>query len=269
MRISDALVIKYNYRKEEGERKGCAFFFPLFMSRGECIIPISINQKLTGRVKLAFFQDDPESERHQHSGRCGWLWGWLDRLMTRLTLYWIAQDGYDYGHVEMMFSDGTVVSATENGGVHVLTNKLLSNDGYTKILSVKVTPEAEEFMLEKAEEVKGAPFNKLGRLWNNVGILKTITIIDAEEQRFYCSELVTYLLQIGAGYDGSSMCGTLDHRTTNPTQLFLYLSNTGYGKIDFNEKEARARGMNVAKTSGFLSGYMFGKKGKGSSMKLI
>jgi len=242
------------------------------MSRGDCIIPVKISSKLTGRVKLAFFQDDPENERHKYGGRCGCLWGWLDRLMTRLTLYWIAEDGYDYGHVEMMFSDGTVVSATEKGGVHVLTNKLLSNDGYTRILSVKLSSGAEELMLEKAKEFKGAPFNKLGRLWNNVAFLTTLTVIDAEEKRFYCSELVTYLLQMGAGRDGSSMCGTLDHRTTNPTQLFLYLKNTGYGRIDFNEKEARARGMDVEKTSGFLSGYMFGKtskKGKAPSMKLI
>lgn len=251
------------------------FFFrqPNMEQGGDCIVPVQIKERLTGRIRLAFYQDDPTNERHENDGICGCLLGWCDRLSVKLTLCWIREEGFDYGHVEMMFSNGVVVSATEKGGgVHVLSNKILSNEGYTRIISVKVSPGTEEVMLEEARKLKNASFNKLGKVWNNIKALETIITIDSGQESFYCSELITYLLKLGAKQEQSDMCKELDHRSTNPTQLYLNLTKNNYGKLDWNEKEALARGMDVRNAVGFLDRYMFRKnknKSKHPLSKLV
>lgn len=238
-------------------------------ARGDRITPVKLKRKLTGKIRLAFYQDDPQSDRHTHKGSCSGLISWFNRLMVSLTLCWITEEGVNYGHVEMMFSDGTVVSATERDGVHVLKDKLLSNENYDIILSVKISPQAEALALKKAHTLKGAPFNKLGRVWNNVGALKSIMVVDQDEKGFYCSELVTFLLQVGAAHDGIDLCAALDHRATTPTQLFLYLNKSKYAKLDYNEKEARSLGLNVGQTNGYLSSFMLGGKTKNSSRQTL
>jgi len=221
---------------------------------------------LTGRISICFYQDDPDNGRHEFSGTCGWMWGALDRWWTRLTLWWITERGVNYGHVEMMFSDGTVVSATRKGGVHVETDKVLSNDGYQRFLQVRVSKAAEELMLEKAKSHKGKPFNSFGQTWNHIKPLRGVALIDKKEEAFYCSELVTYLLKIGGEHDKSGLCATLDHRTTNPTQLFLYLFDSNRGKLSYNKKETALSGKASTESTGMLTKYLMssGRKKKAS-----
>lgn len=241
----------------------------------DVVIPVSLlneRKNLTGRVRLAFFIDDPEDERHKYTGCCGCFMTRWDAFLTAVTRWWVAEGGVEYTHVEMMFSDGTVVSATRSGGVHVLEHKLLSNRGYDKFVSVKVTPRAEKIMLDKAHSLKGKPFNNLGRIWNNVDVLAGLKTIDTEQEAFYCSELATFLLKIGAAVDNTQMCAPLDHRTTNPTQLYLHLTRNKYAVLDWNEKESLARGEDARQVSGFLADFISigsrrkRKKEKGSNL---
>lgn len=242
---------------------------------GDAVIPVSLlceQKKLTGRVRLAFFIDDPDDERHKYVGCCGCFWTRWDTMVTSMTRWWIAEDGVEYTHVEMMFSDGTVVSATRSGGVHVLEDKVLSNNGYDRFVSVKVTPRAERIMLDKALELKGKGFNNWGRIWNNVGALANIKTVDTNQESFYCSELATFLLKIGAEVDNSGMCQSLDYRATNPTQLYLHLTRGKFAKLDWNEKESLAVGENARKASGFLADFISGKsprKKKKKNSKMI
>lgn len=189
------------------------------------------------RVALGFYHEDPDNirdelikDRHRN---CPSLWLAWTRFKSQVTAWWIREEGRQFSHVELMFSDEkSVVSATEETGVHYDVDRMLSNDRYTHFLHVYVSPVQEALMRKFAQEHCNKPFNSNGRFWNSVPLLRSFLIVDTEGRSFYCSELITQLLKI------ANLCAELDPRCTNPTQLYLYLLRTKQGKLGYNEKES-------------------------------
>jgi hypothetical protein len=186
---------------------------------------------------VAFYTKDYDAEHsrdHTKNRRCGALMQWWQRLKADVTAWWIRVGDVQFTHVELMFSDDSVVSATELGGVHYDQDRKLSNTGYTDFLAVEVTYTQQVLMKNFVAEKAGLPFNSAGRLWNSVGLLRGCCgVVDTEGRAYYCSELITTMLQ------QADLCQGLDPRCTNPTQLYLYLKHSGQGKPYYNAKETR------------------------------
>lgn len=197
-------------------------------------------------LTVAFYQHDDgdvDTRRKDHPpGEDGWLTSAkraLERLQSRITGWWVRRGSYQFVHVELMFSNGTVVSSTEATGVHYDADRVLSHDNYTGFLSVRVSEAHQALMQEFVMKVVGRPFNRHGRTWNSIGPLRQcFGVIDTEGQSYYCSELITTLLKI------AGLCEPLDPRCTDPTQLFLYLLESGEGVPSYNKKEAELMGYN-------------------------
>jgi uncharacterized protein YycO len=206
-------------------------------SSGFTLVNPGVNTKAL--LTLAFYQEDPDNERldrlKEHSFGCmmGPLRTW-NRVKSQVTAWWVREEGCQFGHVELMFSDGSAASSTEKTGVHYDTDRVLSNDGYTNFLTVTVTMSQQTRMQQFIAQRVGRPFNSAGRLWNNVGCLRDcFGMVDTEDRSYYCSELITTVLQL------AGLCKDLDPRCTNPTQLYLYLKKSGEGRLGYNAKETR------------------------------
>ena len=186
---------------------------------------------------LAFYTKDYDAECARgrlKSRRCAALAHWWDRIKQELTAYWVRIGEYAFTHVELMFSDESVVSATELGGVHYDQDRKLSNDGYTDFLAVEVSYTSQVLMQNFVAQRVGVPFNSAGRAWNSVACLREcFGTVDTEDRSYYCSELITTLLKM------DNLCNPLDPRCTNPTQLYVYLQRSGEGRPYYNAKETR------------------------------
>jgi len=204
------------------------------------VITVSIdpNRALKGHVRIFFFTDDPDSSRHEARGnkRCSCLLTWWEKKFSSLTDWLTRQGDVCFGHVELMFSNEVVTSVSVAGGVHFTADKYLSNPDYRNVRMVKMSIAAESAMYNEAKGCVGKPFNVGGRAWNSIPFLRRLTIVDGRKESFYCSEYVTHLLKIAAAVDKSSLCADLDPRITNPTELYLYLKDSGTGLLDYNEK---------------------------------
>lgn len=197
-------------------------------------------------VKLGFFKEDPERfvqdliRMNENSSPTRWdqMTTWMSRKKSELTAWWVSAGGASFGHVEIVFPDsGLVCSTTEKGGLHITEGRLLSNPNYTSFLDVKVPTRAAQRMEQYARSNVGLPFNVVGRFWNSVPLLTAcLGPIDTRGQAYYCSELITTLLQMGG------KCKGLDAKCTNPTQLYWYLKRTGEGIPSYNEAATRELG---------------------------
>ena len=81
---------------------------------------------------VAFYTNDYDAERSRDrtkNRRCGALLQWWQKLKADVTAWWIRVGDVQFTHVELMFSDESVVSATELGGVCDDQDRKLSNDG--------------------------------------------------------------------------------------------------------------------------------------------
>lgn len=141
-----------------------------------------------------------------------------------------------YGHVELMFSDGTVTSMTGKGGLHYDKQKMLSNTGYSATLDIMVTPEEEaamQYFAERLHKSGQVQFNQLGQIWNFWPVLSWFPVRTKNEDYFFCSEFITAILQRGDVMLGITP-GSID-----PNSLYYYLRYSGVGIPSHNTKLLR------------------------------
>lgn len=138
-----------------------------------------------------------------------------------------------YEHVELRFSDGTTTSITSDPGrVHYDQYRVLSNEHYACFMSVGVTKEQEEAMMNLAwdHHNNGTGFNRIAMYWNFVCCLCPIRT----KESVFCSQYVVILLQ------AANLLLDLDPSRTSPTSLYKRISQGEDGFIySVNTKKKR------------------------------
>lgn len=144
-----------------------------------------------------------------------------------LAACWTGNGVENFSHCEIRFSNKKACSVTDEtvdketgeryGGIVHYTERSLARDGY-QFVEFAVTLEQERSMKKMAKSLAKAkvPFNKAAMLLNFIAPIKWIPI-DREGRAYFCSELVTALVQ-KAGY-----LKHLNPCTTSPTALWVEL----------------------------------------------
>lgn len=162
-------------------------------------------------IQVAFFSPNGSDD-----GQCVW--------MNSMAACWTGDGINNFSHCEIRFSNNKACSVTEEttdkdtgdkyGGFVHYTQRSLSRDGY-EFIEFAVSPKQESIMRKMAKDCAKArvPFNKAGMLLNFVAPVKWWPI-DREGRAFFCSELITVMLQRAGYLKDIKPC------TTSPTALW-------------------------------------------------
>jgi len=172
-------------------------------------------------VKIAFFRPD-ETNR-----------SFLGSVASCMTA---NESGKTFSHAELIFSDGSVTSITQDPGVvHYDQTRMLSNPRYRCFFELHVSPREEKVMEMYAQAcaLDEVEFNGCGMYWNFLPCCGSLFTVRKQGKAFFCSEYIVTLLQ-RIGY-----LTELDPATTSPNDLYLAVKHIEGIAVGLNEKMYR------------------------------